>query len=69
MESKENIGFHMPLKAWKINLGFNMKFINCDCLKGMKEFKDNEFDLAIVDPPYFKGPEKKAPGTDFGKEI
>ena len=33
---------------------------NKDCLKAMKEMSDNEFDLAIVDPPYgigdkFKG--------------
>ena len=25
---------------------------NMDCLKAMKEMQDNEFDLAIVDPPY-----------------
>ena len=23
-----------------------------DCMKGMKEFPDKYFDLAIVDPPY-----------------
>ncbi len=28
------------------------KIHNGDCLKAMKEMKDNEFDLAIVDPPY-----------------
>lgn len=27
-------------------------FYNMDCLKGMKEFPDKYFDLAIVDPPY-----------------
>lgn len=27
-------------------------FYNMDCLSGMKEFPDNYFDLAIVDPPY-----------------
>ncbi len=26
-----------------------------DCLEGMKEFPDNYFDLAIVDPPYGDG--------------
>lgn len=31
-------------------LGFG--FYNMDCMKGMKEFPDNFFDLAIVDPPY-----------------
>ena len=25
---------------------------NKDCMKALKEFKDNQFDLAIVDPPY-----------------
>lgn len=27
-------------------------FYNMDCMKGMKEFPDKYFDLAIVDPPY-----------------
>lgn len=27
-------------------------FYNMDCMDGMKEFPDNYFDLAIVDPPY-----------------
>ena len=27
-------------------------FRNCDCMDLMKEFDDNHFDLAIVDPPY-----------------
>lgn len=27
-------------------------FYNMDCMKGMAEFPDNYFDLAIVDPPY-----------------
>jgi len=27
-------------------------FENCDCMEGMKEWPDNHFDLAIVDPPY-----------------
>ena len=26
-----------------------------DCMQGMKEFPDNYFDLAIVDPPYGAG--------------
>lgn len=30
-------------------------FYNMDCLEGMKEFPDNYFDLAIVDPPYGDG--------------
>ena len=28
------------------------KFYNMDCMVGMKEFPDNYFELAIVDPPY-----------------
>lgn len=32
---------------------------NMDCMEGMKEFSDKYFDLAIVDPPYFSGPEKR----------
>ena len=30
-------------------------FYNEDCMKGMKEFPDKYFDLAIVDPPYGDG--------------
>lgn len=30
----------------------NFGFYNMDCMKGMKEFPDGYFDLAIVDPPY-----------------
>ena len=30
-------------------------FYNMDCIEGMKQFPDNYFDLAIVDPPYGKG--------------
>ena len=34
-------------------------FHNMDCMDGMKEFPDKFFDLAIVDPPYFSGPDKR----------
>ena len=41
-------------------------FYNCDCMEGMKEFPDNYFDLAIVDPPYFKGvANKNFYGADY----
>lgn len=30
-------------------------FYNMDCLEGMKQFPDNYFELAIVDPPYGDG--------------
>ena len=32
-------------------------FYNMDCMEGMKEFPDKYFELDIVDPPYFSGPE------------
>ena len=32
---------------------------NMDCMEGMKQFPDNYFDLAIVDPPYYSGNEKR----------
>lgn len=34
-------------------------FYHMDCVEGMKEFPDKHFDLAIVDPPYYSGPEKR----------
>lgn len=30
-----------------------------DCLPAMRSFADRAFDLAIVDPPYFSGPERR----------
>ena len=35
------------------------KFVHADCMDVMHEYPDNYFDLAIVDPPYFSGPEKR----------
>mgnify|MGYP003132744581 CR=1 FL=1 len=35
---------------------------NRDCMLALKEFKDNQFDLAIVDPPYGLG--NKTVGSD-----
>jgi site-specific DNA-methyltransferase (adenine-specific) len=32
------------------------QILNIDCLEYMKTCKNAEFDLAIVDPPYFEGP-------------
>ena len=32
---------------------------NVDCLPAMELFPDNYFDLAVVDPPYFSGPERR----------
>ena len=31
---------------------------NCDCMEYMRSLPDGAFDLAIVDPPYFNGPNK-----------
>lgn len=28
------------------------EFINADCMEYLKDYPDNHFDLAIVDPPY-----------------
>lgn len=30
-----------------------------DCMEGMRLYPDKYFDLAIVDPPYFSGPERR----------
>ncbi|MGT2806300.1 DNA methyltransferase [Streptococcus intermedius] len=35
------------------------KFILDNCLDVMHQYPDKYFDLAIVDPPYFSGPEKR----------
>lgn len=34
------------------------KLFNMDCMDYMRTLPDNAFDLAIVDPPYFNGPNK-----------
>ena len=39
--------------------GMDFGFYNMDCMEGMKVFPDKFFDLAIVDPPYFSGPERR----------
>lgn len=41
-------------------------YYNMDCMDGMKEFPDGYFDLAIVGPPYFSGPERRG---FYGKKI
>ena len=39
-----------------------------DCMEGMKEFPDGFFKLALPDPPYFSGPEKRGYyGADVNK--
>lgn len=32
---------------------------NMDCLEAMRQMPDKCFDLAVVDPPYFSGPERR----------
>ena len=41
-------------EVFKLNHCYNM-----DCLPAMELFPDNYFDLAVVDPPYFSGPERR----------
>lgn len=36
-----------------------IELIHGDCIEGMATMNDKQFDLAIVDPEYFSGPEKK----------
>ncbi len=33
--------------------------LNCDCMEYMSTVPDKAFDLAVVDPPYFSGPERR----------
>lgn len=33
--------------------------VNCDCMEYMRRVPDKAFNLAVVDPPYFSGPEKR----------
>lgn len=44
----------------------NITFIHGDCLEVLKTLPDCSFDLAIVDPPYFSGPERR---QFYGKRI
>lgn len=42
------------------------EFKNMDCMTEMVGFPDNYFDVAIVDPPYYSGPEKR---KFYGRKI
>ena len=42
------------------------EFKNMDCMTEMVKFPDNHFDVAIVDPPYYSGPEKR---KFYGRKI
>lgn len=37
----------------------NISIYHGDCLEAMKSIRDDRWELAIVDPPYFSGPEKR----------
>lgn len=37
----------------------NITLIHADCMDVLKNMPDRSFDLAIVDPPYFRGPERR----------
>ena len=37
----------------------DIEIINADCMDVLRTLPDNAFDLAIVDPPYFSGPERR----------
>lgn len=51
----------------------NMKIFNADCMTIMKQYEDNYFDLAVVDPPYnlarfkngFKQGDRIVKSTDY----
>lgn len=40
---------------------------NKDCIEALKEMKDNQFNLAIVDPPYGKKPSRNKDGLGVAK--
>ena len=42
------------------------EFKNMDCMEEMVDFPDNYFDVAIVDPPYFSGPERRG---YYGRKV
>lgn len=41
----------------------NIKLINGDCIEIMKQYPDNYFDLAVVDPDYELGKKISSGGT------
>ena len=42
------------------------EFICGDCMNFLPDFPDNYFDVAVVDPPYYSGPEKRG---FYGRKI
>jgi site-specific DNA-methyltransferase (adenine-specific) len=47
----------------------NIKLYNADCMEVMKTFKDKQFDLAIVDPPYGIGNFVQITGNVRGEKV
>lgn len=47
----------------------NPDLYNADCMEAMKEFPDNFFDLAIVDPPYGGANSDIGGGKRFGQRF
>jgi site-specific DNA-methyltransferase (adenine-specific) len=47
----------------------NIKLYNADCMEVMKTFKDKQFDLAIVDPPYGIGIDGQKEDVKQGRQI
>ena len=47
----------------------NIKIINDDCMNIMKDYSDNHFDLAIVDPPYGMPKQSSQGGFRKGKKL
>lgn len=47
-------------------MGILREFKNMDCMTEIVKFPDNYFDVAIVDPPYYSGPEKR---KFYGRKI
>jgi site-specific DNA-methyltransferase (adenine-specific) len=42
----------LDLQNYRHDILKGITLINADCLEVMKTFKDKQFDLAVVDPPY-----------------
>ena len=49
------------------NILGNVKLYNADCMEVMKTFKDKQFSLAIIDPPYGKNPHRNRDGMGVTK--
>jgi len=54
-----------------INEEYKSEVFLMDCMEGMKQFEDNHFDLAVVDPPYGIGYDgaKQTSGSHGGRKA